>query len=162
MLQSDRWVTGERRTHEVTGVPDEGGIPGLADKLNHLFATVPKPGGGLHTNDTAAQALNDAGVSVSSVYLSHLRLGRRTNPSARLLAAIAQVFGVPIAYFFDNDLEEKVNADLATLASMRDNDVKGLMLKAHGLSRPNLRLLEELVDTIRKGEGLTSPGNEKP
>lgn len=137
-------------------MPDDAGVPGLADKLNHLFATVPRSEGGLHTNETAAHALNDAGATVSSVYLSHLRSGRRNNPSARLLAAVAQVFGVPIAYFFDADLEERVNAELATLAALHDSDVKGLMLRAHGMSRPNLKLLGDILDSLRKGERLDS------
>lgn len=74
------------------------GIPGLAAKLNHLFATVPAPTkSGLYSNDSAAHALEQRGVTVSGVHISHLRSGRRDNPSARLLAALAELFGVPIA-----------------------------------------------------------------
>ena len=65
------------------------GMPGLAEKLNHLFATVPAPTrSGVYSNDTAARALEERGVTVSGVHISHLRSGRRDNPSARLLAAL--------------------------------------------------------------------------
>lgn len=98
------------------------GIPGLADKLNHLFATVPRAGGSSqrHTNDSAAEALEECGIRVSGTHLSHLRAARRDNPSAKLISGLAQLFGVPIAYFFDEGLEHEVNQQLATLVAMRD------------------------------------------
>lgn len=143
-------------------MPDDAGVPGLAEKLNHLFANVPRSnGGGYHTNDTAAHALNEAGVAISSVYLSHMRSGRRTNPSARLLAAIAQMFGVPIAYFFNDELEQQINSELASLAALRDSEVKGLMLRARGMSRPNLKLLRDIVDSMRRSEGLDAMDEEE-
>src|SRR5215203_6460988 len=100
---------------------DEG-LPGLADKLNHLFATVPAPTkSGLYSNDSAAQALGERGVTVSGVHISHLRSGRRNNPSARLLAALAELFGVPIGYFFDPTMENRINSDLEALTALQDS-----------------------------------------
>ncbi len=92
------------------------GIPGLADKLNYLFATVPRAvnTSQLHTNETAAMALEKYGIGVTKTHLSHLRAGRRDNPSAKLLAGLARLFGVPIAYFFDEEREREVNQQLAT------------------------------------------------
>ena len=118
------------------------GIPGLADKLNHLFATAPGPGrSGHYSNDTAAQALEKYGVTVSGVHLSHLRANRRDNPSARLLAALAELFGVPYSYFFDSDTEDTINANLDTLTASR-----------HGCQYdPDL---QAILDQIRVMEGL--------
>lgn len=104
---------------------DSGGISGLAGKLNHLFATVPAPTrSGLYSNDAAAQALSERGVIVSGVHLSHLRAGRRDNPSARLLAALADLFGVPIGYFFDSSVEDRVNAELEALVALKDSTLR--------------------------------------
>src|SRR5215213_537675 len=97
----------------------EPGVAGLSPKLEHLFAVVPRPTGGRYTNETAAQALAEAGVKVSSVHLSHLRSGRRNNPSARLLAALADLFGVPIGYFFDPTMEDRINDELEALAAVK-------------------------------------------
>jgi len=132
------------------------GIPGLADKLNHLFATVPRAGGTsqLHTNDSAAEALEEYGIRVSGTHLSHLRAARRDNPSAKLIAGLAQLFGVPIAYFFDEDLERDVNQQLATLVAMRDTRVKSLMMRAHGVSPASMGQIEGILDQIRRLEGL--------
>src|SRR5690348_10569641 len=101
------------------------GIPGLADKLNHLFATAAAPTrSGRYSNDTAAEALTALGVTVSGVHLSHLRANRRDNPSARLLAGLAELFGVPISYFFDPATEETINAELATLTALRNDQIR--------------------------------------
>ena len=137
---------------------DEG-LPGLADKLNHLFATVPAPTkSGLYSNDSAAQALGERGVTVSGVHISHLRSGRRNNPSARLLAALAELFGVPIGYFFDPTMENRINSDLEALTALQDSRAKNLMLRAQGLSAESMEHLEGLLDRIRQIEGLDSRG----
>jgi len=133
----------------------EDGIPDLADKLNQLFATVPGPGrNGLYSNDTAAKALSERGITVSGVHISHLRSGRRNNPSARLLAALADLFGVPIGYFFDPELEDRVTAELGALTAIKDARAKGLMLRAHGLSSESMEHLEVIMDRLRRIEGL--------
>ncbi len=131
------------------------GIPGLADKLNQLFATVPAPTrSGLYSNESAAQALGELGVTVSGVHISHLRSGRRDNPSAKLLAALAELFGMPIGYFFDPTLEEEINSELESLAALKDNRAKRLMLRARGVSPQSMDNLEAMLDRIRQLEGL--------
>lgn len=135
----------------------EEGIPGLADKLNHLFATVPAPTkSGKYSNDTAARVLEErSGVVVSGVHLSHLRSGRRDNPSARLLAALADLLGVPLSYFFDTDTEDRVNAELDAVASaLRDPRAKQLMIRAHGLSPAGMDHLGGILEHLRQIEGL--------
>lgn len=134
-----------------------GGIPGLAGKLDHLFATVPAATkSGRYSNDAAAQALAERGVIVSGVHLSHLRSGRRDNPSAQLLAALADLLGVPIGYFFDTTVEAEINGELEKLSALKDVRVKRLMLRAQGVSHESMALLEAIPDRIRQLEGLDS------
>lgn len=136
-------------------------MPGLADKLNHLFATVPAPTrSGLYSNDSAARALEEQGVTVSGVHISHLRSGRRDNPSARLLAALAELFGVPIGYFFDTTLEDRINSELDALSALKDSRAKSLMLRAQGVSPESMEHLEAILERIRKIEGLDSNGKD--
>jgi transcriptional regulator with XRE-family HTH domain len=131
------------------------GIPGLADKLNHLFATAPAPTrSGRYSNDTAAEALMQFGVSVSGVHLSHLRANRRDNPSARLLAALAELFGVPYSYFFDSDVQDTVDANLAALTALQNDQIKQLLQRAQGVSPRGLTHLQAILDQIRVLEGL--------
>ena len=131
------------------------GMPGLAQKLNHLFTTVPAPTrSGRYSNDSAAAALEELGVTVSGVHLSHLRSGRRDNPSARLLAALAELLGVSITYFFDSATEERINADLEALAAIKDRRARNLMVLAQGVSPESMELVEAMLERIRELERL--------
>lgn len=139
---------------ETEAETDDPGLPGLAAQLNHLFATVPRSAGSSrpHSNDTAAGALEEYGIRVTGHALAHFRAGRRTNPSARLLAGIARLFGVPIAYFFDPDLEREVNQQLESLVATRDARVKDLLMQ--GVNPRRLEQVEGILEQIRRLDGL--------
>lgn len=97
------------------------GIPHLVERLNHLFETVPQPGGGgPYTSISMVAALADRGIEVTSAQIRSMRTGRRTNPSAALLAGVADVFGVPIDYFFDEARARQVDDELAGLVALRE------------------------------------------
>lgn len=134
-------------------MPGEG-VPDLATRLNRLFDNIPKPGGGQYSNEAAAQALADLGVSVTAQHIWHLRTGRRDNPSFRLLEGIARLFGVPIAYFSDEETERQVTEQMATLSSLRDSGVKSLLMRAQGVSPENVQHLGAILEQIRRMEGL--------
>ena len=93
-------------------------------------------------------------MTVSGVHLSHLRANRRDNPSARLLWALAELFGVPITYFLDTTTEDTINAELATLSALRNDQIKQLMQRAQGVSPRGLKHLQGILDQIRILEGL--------
>ncbi len=133
----------------------DGGVPDLVKRLNHLFATVPRPDrGGYWSNEQAAGELARLGTPMSHAYLSQLRTGKRDNPSARHLAAIATLFGVPMEYFFDAEVADKINADLRLLTAIRDSGVHGVAMRAQGLSAASLASLEGIIDQVRKLERL--------
>lgn len=139
----------------------DGGVPGLADRLNHLFATVPRANRqGLWTNEQASAALAAAGTYMSDGYLSQLRSGKRNNPSARNLAAIAELFAVPVDYFFNSETAAKIDADLRLLAAVRDVGVQDLALRAHGLSPESIAGLAGIIEQVRKLEHLPEPGSD--
>jgi transcriptional regulator with XRE-family HTH domain len=129
-------------------------MPRLAAQLNHLFATVPRAEGSreLWTNDEAAASMSATGVTISAAYLSQLRTGKRDNPSARHIAAIARLFGVPMEYFFDEETASKIDADLKLLVAVRDAGVQAIALRAHGLSAESLSGVADMIDHIRRLE----------
>lgn len=136
------------------------GVPGLASKLEHLFATIPQPGNrGSYTNEAVAIELRKIGVSVTAVHVSNLRTGRRDNPSARLLAGLAEVFGVPIAYFFDPERERAVNEQLEALAELRDAQVQGLMLRSDGVDATTVMHFIAALKQIRGMEANDEQGD---
>lgn len=135
----------------------EGGLPGLVASLDRLFGTIPRPDGrGLWTNEEAAAAMTRGGVPTSAAYLSQLRTGKRDNPSARHLAAVAQLFEVPVDYFFNADIASRIEADLALVTALRDAGVHKIALRAHGLSPEGLTTVGQMVDLVRQHEQKTS------
>src|SRR6202007_121773 len=103
-------------------------------RLNRLFDTVYPPGRGAHTSAEVIAALKAEGITMSAPYLSQLRSGNRTNPSAATMAALANFFRIKSAYFTDDEYYEKLDKELAWLATMRDDGVRRIALGAVGLS----------------------------
>lgn len=143
-----------------------GGIPHLAERLNTLFDTIPeqpaaagKPAK-LWNNTTAAEALSTRyGVAVTGAYLSLMRTGMRRSPRASLLTAIANLFRVPVSYFFD----DADNAEIAALgAAARDSRAQAILLRSTELSDAGMASLAAILTQIRHLEGLPDDDDEPP
>lgn len=132
----------------------DGGLPGLADQLNHLFSTIPKPDGtGFWSNISAAAAMAESGVVVTNGYLSQLRRGKRNNPTARVLKAIANLFEVPIDYFLEEEVRVKVDNDISLLFALRQSGLRNAA-RAIGLSPEGLSLLADIAEQMRRYDNL--------
>ncbi len=138
-------------------VPEPGS---LAEKIDHLFATV-HPASGQYTHQQVADAIREGGgPTISATYLWQLRYGRRDNPTMQHIEALSRFFGVPATYFFDDEVTEQVNAQLELVAALRDEQVRGLLLRTSGLSPQGLKALSDMADHVRKIEGLPDePGD---
>ncbi|MFD9741900.1 hypothetical protein [Umezawaea sp. NPDC059074] len=68
--------------------------------------------------------------------------------------ALAGFFGVPPAYFFDDDTTDRIDAELALLTAVRDSSVRQIALRASGLSAKSLVAITEMVERVRELEGL--------
>ena len=126
----------------------------LAEKINHLFSVV-HPAKGEYTHEQVATAIRTSGgPTISATYLWQLRKGVRDNPTMRHLEALAGFFGVPPAYFFDDETTAAIDAQLELLAALRDADVRRVALRASGLSTENLQAIAEMIERVRRLEGL--------
>ena len=126
----------------------------FAARLNRLFDTVYPPGRGPHTSAEVIAALKAEGITMSAPYLSQLRSGNRTNPSAATMAALANFFRIKPAYFTDDEYYEKLDQELAWLATMRLDGVRRIALGAAELSPEGQQDIVERVDELRRKEQL--------
>ena len=134
---------------------NDPGLSGLATQLNHLFTTVRTPQGFPRwNNESASLEISRSGLTVSAAYLSQLRNGKRLNPSARHLAALADLFGVPMEYFFDDDRRSAIDDDLELLTALRDHGVRTLAVHAQGLSPASITNVLGIIDQFRRLENL--------
>lgn len=142
-------ASGERRT--------------LAEKIDYLFATVhPKNRGPYSYEEVASSIKKSGGPTISASYIWQLRTGAKDNPTMKHLEALAGFFGVPPAYFFNDESSERIAAELSTLAAMRDNQVRSVALRASGLSAETLRTIQGFIERARTLEGLSDEGEKEP
>ncbi|MGW5250217.1 helix-turn-helix domain-containing protein [Streptomyces sp. NPDC004129] len=128
----------------------------LADKLNHLFAIVKPRGDQEYSNEYVAAAISRAGVAISQSYIWQLRKNKKTNPTFRHLQALADFFGVPAAYFFDDDVTDRVEGQLSLLRAEQERldkaigsgDVKLMAMRAGELSPERRKQVMDLLDVV--------------
>ena len=142
----------------VDGVESDPGT--IARQIDHLFRTVLDPQTGkeyayLAIEKKLKEAARVQGTAtISATHLWQLRTGDQKNPTVQKLWALATFFGVPIAYFFESEVERKVNAQLDLLGSMRDKRVTRLAQRAAGLPSDAINQVEQLVEVMRQLNGL--------
>ncbi|MDA8438752.1 MAG: helix-turn-helix domain-containing protein [Propionibacterium sp.] len=134
----------------------------LRERLSFLVETVPPPAPAQSwTNELIASEVRRRGIEVTTNHISHLRAGRRGNPSARLLGAIAETFGVPVDYFFDQARADRIQEQLSSLSVLRDAQVQGVAgrgrLEDAALVADVIRALQRL----QQGDGGSSDGAAK-
>ncbi len=145
-------------------MPDEktpaGDRKTIAQRLDHLFRTVRKPGQREFSYEDVSSAIaREGGETISASYIWYLRTGQRDNPTIKHLTALATFFGVPTAYFVDDSTAERVEAELALLTAMQDAGVRDIALRAAGLSSKSLDTVGDMISRVRQLEGL-SPREE--
>ncbi|MFC3690348.1 helix-turn-helix domain-containing protein [Aquipuribacter hungaricus] len=130
----------------------------LAEKLDHLFATVPTPEGREASYREVADAIaNRGGPTISPSYVWQLRSGTKDNPTMKHLQALASYFGVDVAYFFDNTVTTRVADELTLLDATRDPAVRAVALHAAGLSPDSVDLVVAVIDAARRLEENQQP-----
>lgn len=133
----------------------------FAELLDHLFKEVHPPERGPYTYAEVAKAIQKTsggesrGLTASAI--QQLRTGVKKNPTRHTIKALADFFGVPAGYFFDEATTERAKAEIRLLAAMRDQDVRKVALRANGLSVDSLKMLSTVIEQARRLEGL--PGD---
>src|SRR5579884_1726517 len=122
----------------------------FAARLNRLFDTVYPPGRGPHTSAEVIAALKAEGITMSAPYLSQLRSGNRTNPSAATMAALANFFRIKPAYFTDDEYYEKLDKELSWWAAMRNDGLRRIALGAAELTPEGRQEIAQRVDELRR------------
>jgi transcriptional regulator with XRE-family HTH domain len=131
----------------VTGADEVFSISG---KLDRLFRATshPEP-----SYMSVAEAIRDSqGVAISHTYIWQLRTGRRDNPTVAHLTALARYFGVPVAYFIDDEVTHRVDGQLELLRSLRSAEVTEIALRAADVSPDGRKAITEAIRKVWESE----------
>ena len=146
----------------------EGGVVGafsIAGKLDRLFRQARPAGRAEPSYMSVAEAIRaDQGVPISHTYIWQLRTGRRDNPTVQHLTALATYFGVPVAYFLDDEQTRRVDAQLDLLRTLSDAGVTEIALRAADVSPRGRDTITELIRKVWESErgGGAEPSADKP
>ncbi|SKU56720.1 ESX-1 secretion-associated regulator EspR [Mycobacteroides abscessus subsp. massiliense] len=131
----------------------------FSERLDHLMDTVYPAGRGPYTLAEIAEGLAEQGVTISLPYVSHLRNGTRTNPKPEIVTALATFFKVSPAYFYDDEYARKIDEDLSLLVRLRDAKVREIAERSHALSETSRQVIADMVNHLRKVEGIPESGD---
>ena len=133
----------------------------FSEKLRFLFGAVRHPSGREYNVTEVTEAINARGLhQVSRGYISALREGTKPTPSAECVAAIADFFGVPPAYFHDDVVARWVHEEIRLVATLRNSPVRHISMEAFGLSESSLHVLADTIKHLRRLEGLPESSEE--
>ncbi|MGP3925187.1 MULTISPECIES: hypothetical protein [unclassified Streptomyces] len=133
----------------------------MAARLDHLlkWRTGLSEGGTPSYKTLAAQIAAQSGETFSGAYLWQLHRGERANPTLRHLCALAKYFDVPVSYFTDDDVAQRMIDDelLATRElnqSMAEAGVSAVYLRGDlaALSPEGKRMAADMIRQIRELE----------
>lgn len=137
-----------------------GGPRSLAEKLNHLFAQVRARNGSEYSNEHVASEIAKSGETISQSYIWQLRKSKKDNPTVKHVQALADFFGVPAAYFFDDEVADRVDGQLAEIRAERarlneiagSSDVQLMAMRAGELSPQGRKQVMDMLDVVYRLE----------
>jgi transcriptional regulator with XRE-family HTH domain len=139
----------------------ERGAFSIAEKLDRLFQQIRPAGEAEFSYMAVAEAIRaEQGVPISHTYIWQLRTGRRANPTVAHLSALAAFFGVPVAYFLDDEQARKIDDQLELLARLRDAQVTEIALRAADVSERSREAIGEIVRQVWELENRQTPPDE--
>ena len=101
------------------------------------------------------------GGAISATYLWELSTGKKRNVTLEQLDVLAEFFGVPPGYFLNDEVSERVKAQLALLSALRDVKIRNLALRSEGLSPSTLDAFLAMVNEARKMQNLSEISDDE-
>jgi transcriptional regulator with XRE-family HTH domain len=154
----------------VTEAPAPSG-PFKSENLRWLFANVPRVDGSRHTLTELADFVSQhTGESCSLQYISKLYHGQSTNPTARVLDALGEFWAVSPAYFLEGTRSAQIQAQLDLVVMMGEPEARialrdvtaTLQSSAPDMTAAQLRLVDDLIKTIRRSHSQADDSNPSP
>ena len=130
----------------------------LAEKIDLLFKTFRKPDGSQYTYQEVEEG---TGKAITGAYVWKLRTGKAENPSYKVLKALSDFFQVPVSYFFEEEVSEEYLQNLKLATQLREAGVQHIALRAGDLDEAGKRAVLEMIEYVRKAQGLESELNDR-
>lgn len=149
--QMEEAEVGARALRRARPTADRRGT--IPQRLNYLFETVHAPGSKPYSAASVAEWINANEGEISSVYILKILSGERLEPKPKYLKPLAQYFGVPLTFFYDEDPPELDGPALNTTIVLRDERVRSMVARMSRLSPRSQDSLSDIIDALLAAEG---------
>lgn len=124
----------------------------FAQKLSTLIEGARASGGVPHSYRELSSAIDEAGgPAMSPAYIQQLATGKRINPKIHYVEALAKLFDVPVAYFFDDQVAEEVDRG-ETRRADSEGEARLMAMRAQELSPEGRRQIMDLLELVERYE----------
>ncbi|GAA0522449.1 hypothetical protein GCM10011581_34230 [Saccharopolyspora subtropica] len=120
----------------------------FAERLRHLIKTVHPADRGPYSYREVEAGIRDHPGAVTAAYVQQLASGKQPNPRKHTIEALAAFFGVPVAYFFDDAVAQRVDAQLSELVDWRNTEAGELMQRLTRLSPGHREAVAAMIDHL--------------
>lgn len=121
----------------------------FAERLAHLIATVHPPDRKQYSyREIAHGVAEQTGVTMSATHVQQLVVGARKDPKRSHIQALAQFFGVPVTYFFDDEVAGQVDQQVEDVVAWRDGEARKMAQRAMQLSPRDRETVTALMDQL--------------
>ena len=123
-------------------------VKSLAERVDWLFRNKTKPDGSEYTFHEAEEGTARVGHRVTSTGIWKIRRGDTQNPGYLALRSLARFFGVPIDYFYDDNLNEEALQRYQMAASFQREGVAQIALRASQLDDEVQQTILAMIEHI--------------
>lgn len=120
----------------------------IAEKLRHLYETVHPPDRGPYSYREVAEGIADHTGAMTAQYIGQLMSGKVPHPKVHYLEALAEFYGVPPAYFFDDDVAGRVDDQLSQVTAWRDEQVREIAERFAELNSRDRSTVSNLIENL--------------
>lgn len=129
---------------------EDGGHDSIAERLEHLFASIPdERTGELYTNEAVAR---ESAGSVTEIEVAEIRSGKLRDPSVDQVLSLAEVFGVPPSYFLQRARKPPVISPSMIEAS-KDETVTAILNKSLRLPEREKQMVLNIIVQFEEMQG---------
>ncbi|MER7771708.1 hypothetical protein [Kitasatospora sp. NPDC096140] len=135
----------------------------LGRRVEYLFEHV-QPLGRRFTLQEVVDGIRQSGPNAPKLSVGRLWTlvkGKASNPTVSTLRALGDFFGVPQAYFIDDEVAARVSAQLSLISAMRANDVRSVALRAADLATMSSQGLDIVRSLVEQGGALERGAEEE-
>lgn len=141
------------RLHQADGGDDmsEQQRP-FAEKLAHLRERMHPPDRGQYSSREIAAGTADSPGAMTAAFVNQLLRGKQQHPRMHHVEALAGFFGVPVSYFFDDEVTDAIDEQINDIAAWRDTEAREIAERVSELSPRDRATVTNLIESLRSYE----------